>query len=82
MDSGKLPNNSPAPASAGQRPSGFQELHKQRGRVDRKDGRHLRRHTIYLPVDLADKLRAKAADDDRFMNELVVEAVEKYLADS
>ena len=43
--------------------------------VQRKDGRELRRMTVYLPADLAARLRVHCAGRDVDVSEVVAEAV-------
>ena len=45
----------------------------------RKDGTATRGTTIYLPVDLAERLRRFAFDQDRKQNAIITEAIEAYL---
>jgi hypothetical protein len=47
--------------------------------VERKDGRELRRMTIYLPVKLAKRLAVHCAENDQDMSSVVVEAVSHHL---
>jgi hypothetical protein len=48
---------------------------KPRGRVKRAGGREAARVTIYLPLDVADRLRAYAASSGREISELVGPAI-------
>lgn len=45
----------------------------------RKDGRTLRRMTLYLPVELARRLAVHCAETDTDMSNVVTEAVRKHL---
>lgn len=45
----------------------------------RKDGRTLRRMTLYLPVDLARRLAVHCAESDMDMSTVVTEALRKHL---
>lgn len=45
----------------------------------RKDGRTLRRMTLYLPVDLARRLAVHCAESDTDMSTVVTEALRKHL---
>jgi hypothetical protein len=54
--------------------------HRGRGVVERKDGRSLRRTTIYFPPELAEKLRMQSARTDRPVSDIVVTAVERFLS--
>ncbi|MCP4606336.1 MAG: hypothetical protein GY847_38465 [Proteobacteria bacterium] len=47
--------------------------------VSRKDGRELRRMTVYLPVDLARKLAVHCAANDLEMSGVMAAAVAEYL---
>ncbi len=47
--------------------------------VARKDGRELRRMTIYLPIPLARKLAVYSAEQDVDMSSVVADAVDEYL---
>lgn len=47
--------------------------------LTRRDGRELRRLTLYLPADLARRLAVHAAEADRDMSEVVTEALADYL---
>ena len=47
--------------------------------LSRKDGRTLRRMTLYLPVDLARKLAVFCAEQDTDMSTVVTEALRKQL---
>ena len=47
----------------------------------RKDGTATRGTTIYLPVDLAERLRRFAFEQDRKQNAIITEAIEAYLAE-
>lgn len=47
--------------------------------LTRRDGRELRRLTLYLPADLARRLAVHAAEADRDMSEVVAEALAGYL---
>ena len=49
------------------------------GIVQRRDGRVRRRMTVYLPPDLAKKLKIYAVSEDREISDVVAEAVEKLL---
>lgn len=49
------------------------------GIVQRRDGRVRRRMTVYLPPDLAKKLKIYAVSEDREISDVVAEAVEKML---
>ena len=49
------------------------------GIVQRRDGRVRRRMTVYLPPDLAKKLKIHAVIEDREISDVVAEAVEKLL---
>lgn len=44
-------------------------------------GKAKRRITIYCPPELATRLRVRAAEEDRSITDVVVEAVERYLGD-
>lgn len=48
--------------------------------LTRRDGRELRRLTLYLPAELAKRLAVHAAEADRDMSEVVAEALADYLA--
>jgi hypothetical protein len=48
--------------------------------IQRKDGRTLRKMTIYMPVDLAKRLAVHCAAADVDMSDTVVEAVTAHLA--
>jgi hypothetical protein len=50
-----------------------------RGAVERKDGRTLRRMTIYFPTDLAQKLSVYCAFHGEDRSSAVARAVEKML---
>ena len=45
----------------------------------RKDGRELRKQTIYLPTELYRRIRVYAAANDADMSELTVQALEAFL---
>ncbi len=47
--------------------------------VTRADGRELRRMTIYIPADLAKRLRLHCTETDREISAVVGEAVGGYL---
>lgn len=47
--------------------------------LTRRDGRELRRLTLYLPADLARRLAVASAEADRDMSDLVAEALAGYL---
>jgi hypothetical protein len=47
--------------------------------VSRKDGRTLKRMTLYLPVELARHLAVHCAERDVDMSTVVTDAVRKYL---
>lgn len=47
--------------------------------LTRRDGRELRRLTLYLPADLARRLAVASAEADRDMSALVAEALADYL---
>ena len=47
----------------------------------RKDGTATRGTTIYLPVELAERLRRFAFEQDRKQNAIITEAIEAYLAE-
>jgi hypothetical protein len=49
--------------------------------VQRKDGRELRRMTVYLPADLAGRLRVCCAGRDVDVSEFVAEAVAAKLGE-
>lgn len=51
-----------------------------KSRVQRRDGRELRRMTLYMPVDLATRLRVRCSELDREVSAVVTEAVASYLA--
>lgn len=55
---------------------------KGRAVVERKDGRALRRMTLYLPVDLAKRLALHCVEHERDMSEVVTAAVERELGRS
>ena len=48
--------------------------------VERKDGRTLKRMTLYLPVDLARLLAVHCAEREIDMSAVVTEAVRRHLA--
>ena len=58
------------------------DVQPSRAIVQRKNGAALRRMTIYLPPDLARRLRIQAAEADRDMSELVADALRKHLGGS
>jgi hypothetical protein len=47
--------------------------------LQRKDGRSLRRMTVYLPTDLAKRLAVRCAEEDRDISDLISQAVELTL---
>lgn len=47
--------------------------------LTRRDGRELRRLTLYLPAELAKRLAVHAAEADRDMSDVVAEALADYL---
>jgi hypothetical protein len=51
----------------------------RRGVLQRKDGRSLRRMTVYLPVDLAKRLAIRCAEEDRDISDLIAHAVDRTL---
>jgi hypothetical protein len=48
--------------------------------ISRKDGRTLKRMTLYLPADLARRLAIYSAEQDIDMSAVVSEAVKRHLA--
>ena len=64
-----------APVTAPAPPAGA------RGVLARKDGRELRRMTLYLPSDLARRLAVHCATHDLEMSEVVTAAVRRHLDD-
>jgi hypothetical protein len=52
----------------------------RRGQVERKDGRLLRRFTIYLDQDLARRLALHCAATDRGLSECIASVLEGALA--
>jgi hypothetical protein len=49
--------------------------------VSRKDGRTLKRMTLYLPIDLARRLAIHCAERDIDMSTVVTEAVRRHLTE-
>jgi hypothetical protein len=49
--------------------------------VSRKDGRTLKRMTLYLPIDLARRLAIHCAEYEIDMSAVVTEAVRRHLTD-
>jgi hypothetical protein len=54
-------------------------LTPSRGLLARKDGRELRRMTIYLPSDLARRLAVLCAEQDMEMSDVVTRAVRQHI---
>lgn len=50
--------------------------------VERADGRKRRRMTIYLPPDLAKKLKVASAVEEKEMSDIVTSALQEYLSES
>jgi len=71
----------PAPADDG----GGRSVQRKRGAwtkdepYTRKDGTATRGTTIYLPVELAERLRRFAFEQDRKQNAIITDAIEAYL---
>jgi len=53
----------------------------QKGRIERKDGRRLRRFTLYLPCDVANRLAVECAAHDVALSDFVTAAVVDALGD-
>jgi hypothetical protein len=47
--------------------------------VERKDGRHLRRMTIYLPPDMHKRLALFCVEQERDMSDIICEALAHHL---
>ena len=60
--------------------SSVQTSGRSRSVVDRRDGRELRRMTVYLPSSLAKRLAMRAVELDADMSAVVAEAVERHLS--
>jgi Ribbon-helix-helix protein, copG family len=63
-----------------QRPSSIQ-LRVARTRIERKDGRQLRRFTVYLDADLAHQVAVHCATAEIGLSELFACAVAEYMRD-
>ena len=66
-------------------PSDIMNLKREGNRtaahVSRKDGRTLKRMTLYLPLDLARRLAVHSAEREIDMSAVVTEAVRRYLSE-
>ena len=47
--------------------------------VERKDGRHLRRMTVYLPPDMHKRLALFCVENERDMSDVIREALSQHL---
>jgi hypothetical protein len=78
------PSPLPALAARGERLD-LQALKREGNRtaahVSRKDGRTLKRMTLYLPLDLARRLAIHCAEREIDMSTVVSEAVRRHLTD-
>jgi hypothetical protein len=75
----------PGPATRGERLDVQSLLGEERpsltpAHISRKDGRMLKRMTLYLPADLARRLAIHCAEQDIDMSTVVTEAVRRHLA--
>jgi len=52
---------------------------RSRSVLTRKDGRELKRTTIYLPVALAKRVAIRCAEDDRELSDVITEALGQWL---
>jgi hypothetical protein len=52
---------------------------KSKSLVERRDGRTLKRMTVYLPVDLAKRLAMHCVQNDRDVSDTITEAVRRML---
>jgi hypothetical protein len=69
------PSDDWANVQASERPS----VQASKRLVARKDGRELRRMTVYLPADLAKRLAVHCAGEDRDMSDAITDAVRGLL---
>lgn len=67
-----------SPRDPGER-SDVQTSKHSKSVVCRKDGRHLKRATVYLPVDLARQLAVHCAETDGDLSATVTRAISRYL---
>ena len=68
-DDASASRTSPANVQTSERPGARAAL------VDRRDGRQLRRRTVYLPADLDRRLRAHCAEHDVDASEVLARAL-------
>jgi hypothetical protein len=74
--------NLPVSSSKGDRPESFVRRESTRAssvHIARKDGRMLKRMTLYLPSDLAKRLAVYCAEHEIDMSTIVTESVRRYL---
>lgn len=60
--------------------SNVQTSSRSKAVVERRDGRELRRMTVYLPPSLAKRLALHAVEVEQDMSAVVAEAVERLLS--
>lgn len=69
------------PETAPDAPGNLQTTARARGIVEREGGRLRRRRTIYLPLDVDERLERWCADQGREVSHAVAEAIRRMLGD-
>jgi hypothetical protein len=77
----KITKGNPVPANI-QTSRGFDVQRAKRSVVERKDGRTLKRMTVYLPADLAKRLARHCLEHEQDMSEVIAASVSRTLGRS